>query len=94
MDDLDFIDEQHTVTVTVSAEEAMRLRVAFGDNVAQRYLTLRGIVGEVAQEAVLHRHAQRSAERLARNLIAQACGQPQPMPTSVSVSAVSLTTPG
>lgn len=74
MDDLDFIEEQHDATI-VSAEETMRLRVAFGDNVAQRFLTLRGVAGEVAQEAVLQRHALRQAERLARVAIAQACGQ-------------------
>lgn len=76
MDDLDFIDEQQHETVAVSADETLRLRMAFGDNVAQRYLSLRGIVGEVAQEAVLQRHAMRAAERLARSAIAQACGQP------------------
>ena len=73
MDDLDFIEEQEVVVV--SAEETMRLRVAFGDNVAQRYLSLRGIVTEVAQEAVLERHANRQAERMARRIIAQAGGQ-------------------
>lgn len=76
MDDLDFIDEQQDDAIAVSAEETLRLRVAFGDNVAQRFLTLRGIVGEVAQEAVLQRHALRAAERLARDAIAHACGQP------------------
>lgn len=74
MDDLDFIEEHDDIVI--SAEETMRLRVAFGDNVAQRFLTLRGIVGELAQDAVLQRHALRQAERLARNAIAQACGQP------------------
>lgn len=74
MDDLDFIEEHDDIVI--SAEETMRLRVAFGDNVAQRFLTLRGIVGELAQDAVLQRHALHQAERLARNAIAQACGQP------------------
>lgn len=71
MDDLDFIEEQID---TISADEKMRLRVAFGDNVAQRYLTLRGIVGEAAQDAVLERHAQREASRIARDIIALAAG--------------------
>lgn len=75
MDDLDFIEEQEA-PVTVSAEETMRLRVAFGDNVAQRFLSLRGVVGERAQEAVLERHAMRQAEKMARSAIAQAGGQP------------------
>lgn len=75
MDDLDFIEEQEAAPL-VSAEETMRLRVAFGDNVAQRFLTLRGVVGEMAQEAVLERHAMRQAERLARSVIAHAGAQP------------------
>lgn len=76
MDDLDFIDEQQHDSIAISADETLRLRMAFGDNVAQRYLSLRGIVGDVAQEAVLQRHAMRAAERLARSAIAHACGQP------------------
>jgi hypothetical protein len=74
MDEVDFIEEQLDINA-ISAEEKMRLKVAFGDNVAQRYLSLRGIVGEVMQEAVLERHANREAARIARNIIAQAAGQ-------------------
>jgi hypothetical protein len=74
MDEVDFIDEQLDINA-ISAEEKMRLKVAFGDNVAQRYLSLRGIVGEAMQEAVLERHASREAARIARNIIAHASGQ-------------------
>jgi hypothetical protein len=74
MDEVDFIEEQLDINA-ISAEEKMRLKVAFGDNVAQRYLSLRGIVGEVMQEAVLERHANREAARIARNIIALASGQ-------------------
>jgi hypothetical protein len=74
MDDVDFIEEQLDINA-ISADEKMRLKVAFGDNVAQRYLTLRGIVGEVMQEAVLERHANREAARLTREVLAQAAGQ-------------------
>jgi hypothetical protein len=74
MDEVDFIEEQLDINA-ISAEEKMRLKVAFGDNVAQRYLTLRGVVGELMQEAVLERHANREAARIARKLIAFASGQ-------------------
>jgi hypothetical protein len=73
MDEVDFIEEQLDIGA-ISADEKMRLKVAFGDNVAQRYLALRGIVGEAMQEAVLERHANREAARMARNVIACASG--------------------
>jgi hypothetical protein len=52
----------------------MRLKMAFGDNVAQRFLTLRGIIGDHMQDAVLERHANREAARLTRDIIAFAAG--------------------
>jgi hypothetical protein len=73
MDEVDFIEEQLD-SKPVSADEKMRLKVAFGDNVAQRFLTMRGVIGEVMQEAVLERHASGEAARLARNAIAFAAG--------------------
>jgi hypothetical protein len=70
MDDLDFIvEEQETPSL---ADEKMRLKVAFGDDVAQRFLRSRGIIGELMQEAVLERYAAKQAARLARDLIAAA----------------------
>ena len=75
MDEVDFIEEQLD-TGAISADEKMRLKVAFGDNVAQRYLALRGITTEPMQEAVLERHAQREAARLTRNVLAAAFSGP------------------
>jgi hypothetical protein len=77
MDEVDFIEEQLD-TGAISADEKMRLKLAFGDNVAQRYLALRGVVGEAAQDAVLDRHASREAARLTRDLIASASGSLYP----------------
>ena len=74
MDEVDFIEEQLDMGA-ISADEKMRLRVAFGDNVAQRYLALRGITSEAMQEAVLERHANREAARITRDVIAQALSQ-------------------
>ena len=74
MDEVDFIEEQLDMGA-ISADEKMRLRVAFGDNVAQRYLALRGITTEAMQEAVLERHANREAARMARDVIAHALSQ-------------------
>ncbi len=70
MDDTDFIEEQEDTTVR--ADELMRLKVAFGDNVAQRFLRARGIIGDLMQEAVLERYAAKQAARLARDVIATA----------------------
>jgi len=76
MDDMEFIAEVEAeveVQDTRSqADEKMRLKVAFGDDVAQRFLRLRGIVGDLMQEAVLERYAAKQAARLARDVIAAA----------------------
>ncbi len=74
MDEVDFIEEQLDLGA-ISADEKMRLRVAFGDNVAQRFLVLRGITTEAMQDAVLERHANREAARITRDVIAQALSQ-------------------
>ena len=70
MDDIDFIEEQEETRS--QADEKMRLKVAFGDDVAQRFLRLRGIVGDLMQEAVLERYAAKQAARMARDAIATA----------------------
>jgi hypothetical protein len=70
MDDIDFIEEVEDTTS--QADEKMRLKVAFGDDVAQRFLHLRGIIGDLMQEAVLERYAAKQAARMARDLIAAA----------------------
>lgn len=74
MDDIDFIEEQPETRIR--ADEQMRLKVAFGDDVAQRFLKLRGIVGELMQEEVLERYAAKQAARLARDVIAAASAGP------------------
>ena len=74
MDDTEFFEEQEETTIR--ADELMRLKVAFGDDVAQRFLRLRGIVGDLMQEAVLERHTAKQAARLARDVIATASMPP------------------
>ncbi len=70
MDEIDFIVEEQESRS--QADEKMRLKVAFGDDVAQRFLRLRGIIGELMQEAVLERYAAKQAARIARDAIANA----------------------
>ncbi len=72
MDEIDFIEEQLDTSI-ISSDEKMRLKMAFGDDVAQRFLKLRGIHGEIMQEAVLERYASKQAARMAREVIASAC---------------------
>lgn len=70
MNDIEFVtDEQETCRYT---QVRMRLKFAFGDDAAQRFLKLRGIVGDAMQEAVLERYASKQADRIARNAIATA----------------------
>ena len=71
MDEIDFIEEQLDTSL-ISSDEKMRLKVAFGDDVAQRFLKLRAIHGEMMQEAVLERYASKQAARMAREVIATA----------------------
>lgn len=71
MDDIDFIEDQPETSVAASSsDETMRLKVAFGDDVAQRFLKLRGIHDGLMQEAVLERYANKQAARMAREAIA------------------------
>ena len=74
MDDTDDFIEQRVPARTALAEEQMRLRVAFGDDVARRFLRLRGVEGEPMQEAVLERYAAKQALKLARAALALAAG--------------------
>lgn len=70
MEDIELVtDEQETCR---HAQERMRLKFAFGDDAAQRFLKMRGIVGAAMQEAVLERYASKQADRIARNAIATA----------------------
>lgn len=43
--------------------KAMEIQRSFGNDAAQRYLTLRGIIGESAQLAVIEAGDRRRAER-------------------------------
>jgi len=54
----DFIDEPECLG-TVRMEERQHLLRAFGDDVAQRFLLLRGIKDDRMQNEVLDRYAQR-----------------------------------
>jgi len=56
----DFIDEPESGE-TVNMEERQHLLRAFGDDVAQRFLLLRGIKDDRMQNEVLDRYAQRNA---------------------------------
>lgn len=85
MDDIDFIEEPPATRPR--ADEQMRLKVAFGDDVAQRFLRLRGIVGELMQEAVLARYAARQAARLTRDVLAAAAGVEPAMPAPSTAPA-------
>lgn len=60
----DFIDEPDCAE-TVKMEERQYLLRAFGDDVAQRFLLLRGIKDDRMQNEVLHRYAQRHANLVA-----------------------------
>jgi hypothetical protein len=71
MDDTDdFIDEPDTVQQAAS-DDKFRLQCAFGDNVAQRFLRLRGIDADM-HAAVLARQAEKQAMKLARDALLQA----------------------
>ncbi|MES2899228.1 MAG: hypothetical protein V4723_05830 [Pseudomonadota bacterium] len=54
----DFIDEPE---IDSPALEQTQLWSGFGDDVAQRFLRLRGIMDEHMQEEALERHARRQA---------------------------------
>lgn len=73
----DFIDTRETAS-QAAAEERNRLQRAFGDDVAQRFLRLRGIEGDAMQEAVLEKYAAKQALRMARDALALAATQQAP----------------
>ncbi|HEU4777813.1 MAG TPA: hypothetical protein VFS95_13395 [Telluria sp.] len=77
MDDTDdLIDER--ALATRALEEKLRLQRAFGDDVAQRFLRARGIVGDAMQEAVLEKYAAKQALRIAREALSVAAAPPAP----------------
>ncbi len=62
MDDTDdFIEVEEN---SATADDKVTLLRAFGDDVAQRFLRLRGIDGERMQNELLERYAQRQATRV------------------------------
>ena len=72
----DYIDER--ALATRALEEKLRLQRAFGDDVAQRFLRARSIIGEAMQEAVLEKYAAKQALRMAREALSVAAAQAAP----------------
>lgn len=77
MDEIDEVIDARAVAAHAAFEKA-RLQRAFGDNVAQRFLLSRGIVGDAMQEQVLERYAAKQALRIARDALALAAAQAAP----------------
>jgi hypothetical protein len=59
MDDTTPHDEAETADMLAHARSMQR---AFGDDVAQRFLELRGVADEPAQQALVERYYQRQAQ--------------------------------
>ncbi len=72
MDDTDrrHDDRRQDHETATQVHEAIALQRAFGSDAAQRFLKLRGIDGEIAQDAMLESYDRRQAARRAR-LLAQ-----------------------
>ncbi|HEY0064451.1 MAG TPA: hypothetical protein VGC21_20205 [Telluria sp.] len=77
MDETEDIIDERAIAARATLEK-MRLQRAFGDNVAQRFLMLRGIVGDIMQEQVLERYAAKQALRITRDALALAAAQTAP----------------
>jgi hypothetical protein len=56
-------DRRQDLETAAQVHKALEVRRAFGNEAAQRYLELRGIVGEVAQLAIIEANDRRQAER-------------------------------
>jgi hypothetical protein len=56
-------DRRQDHETAAQVQEALNLGRAFGSDAAQRYLALRGIVGEVAQLALIESYDRRQAAR-------------------------------
>jgi hypothetical protein len=89
MDETDDIIDERAIA-TRALEEKLRLQRAFGDDVAQRFLRSRGIIGEVMQEAVLEKYAAKQALRIAREalMVAAAPAAPPRFQRSVPPTAI------
>ena len=60
-------DRRQDHETAAQVEEAAALKRAFGSDAALRFLKLRGINDELAQEALLENYDRRQAARRARN---------------------------
>ncbi|RJG11455.1 hypothetical protein [Massilia cavernae] len=58
-------DRRHDHEMAGTVSEALAFQRAFGDDAAQRFLKMRGIEGEVAQQALLDNYDRRQANRRA-----------------------------
>jgi hypothetical protein len=56
-------DRRQDLETATQLSKALEVRRAFGSDAAERYLALRGIVGEVAQLAIIEANDRRRAER-------------------------------
>jgi hypothetical protein len=56
-------DRRQDLETATQVNKALELQRAFGSDAAQRYLTLRGIVGEVARNALIENYDRRQAAR-------------------------------
>jgi hypothetical protein len=56
-------DRRQDHETAAQVHKALEVRRAFGSDAAQRYLELRGIVGEGAQLAIIEANDRRQAER-------------------------------
>ena len=56
-------DRRQDLETATQVNKALELQRAFGSDAAQHYLTLRGIVGEVARNALIENYDRRQAAR-------------------------------
>ena len=56
-------DRRQDLETATQVNKALELQRAFGSDAAQRYLQLRGIIGEVAQHALIENYDRRQAAR-------------------------------
>jgi len=73
MDETDDIIDERAIAMR-ALQDKLRLQRAFGDDVAQRFLRARGIIGEAMHEAVLEKYAAKQAMRMARDALTAAAG--------------------
>jgi hypothetical protein len=77
MDDTEDIIADRALAMR-ALQEKLRLQRAFGDDVARRFLRLRGIANEAMQEAVLEKYAAKQAMRIAREALCAAAAPAAP----------------